>query len=101
MAEDEQMGEAQGPREPMREEGTFQKEVFETLKMETINYGTNNFIEIARKKTSTGNVFLSISKGWYPRGSTEKRYTRKSVGFPNESELVGKFLSALNTVIKE
>ena len=86
-------GEAQGPR--------FQKEVFEVLKMETINYGTNNFIEIARKKTSTGNVFISISKGWYPRGSTEKRYTRKSVGFPNESELVGRFLGALNTVIKE
>lgn len=99
MAEDEQIGGAQAPA--AQSEPAFQKEVFETLKMETINYGTNNFIEIARKKTSTGNVFLSISKGWYPRGTTEKRYTRKSVGFPNEPELVNKVLSALNTVISE
>jgi len=96
MAEEAPMaGQGQGgfvPRQP--------RENYETIKMETINYGTNNFLEIAKKKAPNGNLFISLSKGWYPAGSTEKRY-KAGIGFPMEKELVDRFTGALNTVLQE
>ena len=41
---------------------------FETLRAEKINFGRNNFIEIARKKAIADNgtnEFISISRGYY------------------------------------
>jgi hypothetical protein len=94
MAEEEQLqsAPAAAPR-PKREE-------YETVKLETVNYGTNNFIEIAKKKAPNGNLFISVSKGWYPAGSSEKRY-KAGIGFPMETELVNKVLGAFDTVLKE
>lgn len=76
------------------------REEYETLKVETVNYGTNNFIEVSKKKAPNGNLFISVSKGWYPAGSTEKRY-RAGVGFPNEKELIDRIMSAFNAVLQE
>lgn len=76
------------------------REQYETIKLETVNYGTNNFIELSKKKAPNGNVFISLSKGWYPASSTEKRY-KGGIGFPFEKELVDKILAALNTVLEE
>ena len=56
---------------------------FETIKAEEIKFGTNNFLEIARKKAISEdgeNIFISISRGFFtPEG--EKRY-RKSFTVP-------------------
>ncbi len=53
---------------------------FETIKVEEIKFGNNNFVEIARKKaiTSEGeNEFVSISRGFFtPEG--EKRFKKGS-----------------------
>jgi len=58
---------------------------FETIKAEEIKFGTNNFLEIARKKAISEdgeNIFISISRGFFtPEG--EKRY-RKSFTVPME-----------------
>lgn len=56
---------------------------FETIKAEEIKFGTNNFLEIARKKAISEdgeNIFISLSRGFFtPDG--EKRY-RKSFTVP-------------------
>jgi len=76
------------------------REEYETIKMETVDYGTNNFIEIAKKKAPNGNLFISISKGWYPANTHEKRY-KAGIGFPMEGELVGKIMASFDAVLKE
>jgi len=103
MAEEEQPTQGGQGFGQEAQSGRFQRaprEQFETIKIETINYGTNNFIEIAKKKASNGNLFISISKGWYPANSTEKRY-KAGIGFPMEKDIIDRFTSALNTVLQE
>ncbi|MBI5347023.1 MAG: hypothetical protein HZB66_00235 [Candidatus Aenigmarchaeota archaeon] len=66
---------------------------FETLKAKEIEFGNNNFIEVARKKAKTEegeNTFISLSRGFKtPTG--EKRY-KKSFTIPLDSSVV-KFVS--------
>ncbi|HIE41278.1 MAG TPA: hypothetical protein EYP80_01295 [Candidatus Aenigmarchaeota archaeon] len=61
---------------------------FVTIKSEEINFGKNNFIEIARKvaKSDDGeNEFIQIARGFFaPDGS--KRY-KKTIAIPNNDEL--------------
>jgi hypothetical protein len=61
---------------------------FQTIKEEAIEFGNNNFIEVARKKAITEdgeNVFISLSRGFKtPEG--EKRY-KKSFTIPDEEEV--------------
>src|SRR2546430_1475525 len=48
---------------------------FETIKSEKVNFGRNNFLEVARKraKTSDGtNEFISVSRGYYLPDKTER-----------------------------
>jgi hypothetical protein len=58
---------------------------YETLKAEEVDFGTNNFIEIARKKAISDkgeNEFISVSRGFkFPDGT--KRYV-KSFTIPEE-----------------
>ena len=60
---------------------------FEVLSAEEIKFGSNNFIEVARKKAITNDgekEFLSISRGFYgPDGS--KKW-KSSVTLPDEKE---------------
>ncbi|MFO7872150.1 MAG: hypothetical protein R6U26_00735 [Candidatus Undinarchaeales archaeon] len=62
---------------------------FETLKAEIVDFGNNNFIEVARKKaiTSDGsNEFLAVSRGFYaPDGS--KRF-KKSFTIPDDDKVI-------------
>ena len=67
---------------------------FETLKSEEIKFGTNNFLEIAKKvaKSEDGdNEFLQIARGFFtPDG--EKRY-KKSIAIPADNEELKEFIA--------
>lgn len=67
---------------------------FETLKSEEIKFGTNNFLEIAKKvaKSEDGdNEFLQIARGFFaPDGS--KRY-KKSIAIPADNEELKEFIA--------
>lgn len=61
---------------------------FETIASEKVNFGRNNFLEIARKRAKTDdgeNEFISVSRGYYlPDGS--ERF-KKSLTIPDEEEI--------------
>ena len=66
---------------------------FETLRAEKINFGRNNFIEIARKKAIADNgtnEFISISRGYYLPDESER--FKKSLTVPDE-ENIKKFIA--------
>ncbi len=66
---------------------------FETIRAEKINFGRNNFIEIARKKAIADNgtnEFISISRGYYLPDESER--FKKSLTVPDEEE-VKKFIA--------
>lgn len=67
---------------------------FETLKSEEMKFGTNNFIEIAKKvaKGEDGeNEFLQIARGFFaPDGS--KRY-KKSIAIPSDNSELKEFIA--------
>ncbi|TLZ75715.1 MAG: hypothetical protein E6K14_00435 [Methanobacteriota archaeon] len=61
---------------------------FETIKSEKVNFGRNNFLEIARKraKTSEGtNEFISVSRGYYLPDKTER--FKRSLTIPDDPEV--------------
>jgi len=54
---------------------------FETLFMQEKKYGRNSFVEVAKKRSGEGFVFISISKGWYTNDG-QKRYKKNfSIAF--------------------
>ncbi len=61
---------------------------FETVASEKVNFGRNNFLEIARKRAKTDdgeNEFISVSRGYYlPDGS--ERF-KKSLTIPDDEEI--------------
>lgn len=62
---------------------------FETIKSEEIKFGTNNFLEVARKKAVTDegeNTFISISRGFFTQ-TGERRY-RKSFTVPLDNAVI-------------
>lgn len=67
---------------------------FETLKSEEMKFGTNNFLEIAKKvaKSEDGeNEFLQIARGYIaPDGS--KRY-KKSIAIPADNDELKEFIA--------
>ncbi len=61
---------------------------FETIKSEKVNFGRNNFLEVARKraKTSDGtNEFISVSRGYYLPDKTER--FKRSLTIPDDPEI--------------
>lgn len=70
---------------------------YETIAIETLDYGKNKFLEISKKKAMPDeNVFLNISKGYYtPDG--EKRYQR-GIGFPDDAEFVSQLVEKIHSV---
>jgi len=61
---------------------------FETIKSEKVNFGRNNFLEVARKraKTSDGtNEFISVSRG-YDLPDKSERFKR-SLTIPDDPEI--------------
>jgi hypothetical protein len=61
---------------------------FETLNAERVNFGRNNFLEVARKKAVTDdgvNEFISVSRGYFlPDGSAR---FKKSLTIPDDVEI--------------
>ena len=54
---------------------------FETLFMQEKKYGRNSFIEVSKKRSGEGFVFMSLSKGWYTKEG-QKRYKKNfSISF--------------------
>ena len=61
---------------------------FETIKSEKMNFGRNNFLEVARKraKTSDGtNEFISVSRGYYLPDKSER--FKRSLTIPDDPEI--------------
>lgn len=74
---------------------------FETIKANEKKFGTNNFIEIARKKAKTEqgeNEFISISRGFFAKNES-KRYT-KSIAVPVDREMVEFIKKSLDEIIE-
>jgi len=60
---------------------------FETIKAQEVKFGSNNFIEIARKKAVTEfgeREFLSISRGFYLQDGSKA--WRSSISLPDEKD---------------
>jgi len=74
---------------------------FETLETKEVKFGTNKFLEVARKRAKTPegeNNFISISKGFVlPTG--QKRF-KNALGFEAKKEVVQGLIEAL-TAIKD
>ncbi|MFQ6010399.1 MAG: hypothetical protein ACE5J7_04755 [Candidatus Aenigmatarchaeota archaeon] len=76
-----------------------EKVEFQTIKAEETKFGTNNFIEVARKKAISErgeNEFISVSRGFFAPDGT-KRFT-KSIAIPVE---VVDFVAEKLKVVKE
>ena len=60
---------------------------FETLKAEEVNFGKNNFIEVARKKAISEALqkeFVAVSRGFYLSDGTKK--WKSSITLPDEED---------------
>jgi hypothetical protein len=58
---------------------------FVTIKAEKINFGRNNFLEVARKKATTAegsNEFISVSRGYYLPDKSER--FKRSLTIPDD-----------------
>ncbi len=61
---------------------------FETIRAEKINFGRNNFLEVARKRATTPdgtNEFISLSRGYYLPDKTER--FKRSLTIPDDPEI--------------
>lgn len=70
---------------------------FEVLASKRIDFGSKNFIEIARKRAHIEdgeiNEFISVSRGYY-RGEEKPRY-RTSLTIPDEDEIKDFIIKAI------
>jgi hypothetical protein len=61
---------------------------FVTIRAEKINFGRNNFLEVARKRATTAegtNEFISVSRGYYLPDKTER--FKRSLTIPDEAAI--------------
>ena len=61
---------------------------FETVRAEKINFGRNNFLEVARKRAKTAdgtNEFISVSRGYYLPDKSER--FKRSLTIPDDPEI--------------
>ena len=61
---------------------------FETIRAEKINFGRNNFLEVARKRAKTAegtNEFISVSRGYYLPDKSER--FKRSLTIPDDPEI--------------
>ena len=72
---------------------------FKTIKAEDVKFGSNNFIEVARKKALSeqgDREFVSISRGYYLQDGTKA--WKSSVTLPDEKEKIEKIAKLLKSV---
>ena len=61
---------------------------FVTIHAEKINFGRNNFLEVARKRATTAegsNEFISVSRGYYLPDKSER--FKRSLTIPDDPEI--------------
>ena len=61
---------------------------FETIRAEKVNFGRNNFLEVARKRATTSDgakEFISVSRGYYLPDKTER--FKRSLTIPDDPEI--------------
>ena len=61
---------------------------FETIKAKKVNFGRNNFLEVARKRANTSDgssEFISVSRGYYLPDKTER--FKRSLTIPDDPEI--------------
>jgi hypothetical protein len=61
---------------------------FETIKSEKVNFGKNNFLEVARKKAITDegeNEFISVSRGYFLDDGSER--FKRSLTIPDDMNI--------------
>ncbi|MCK5559770.1 MAG: hypothetical protein KAJ51_04230 [Thermoplasmata archaeon] len=61
---------------------------FETIKSEKVNFGKNNFLEVARKKAITEegeNEFISVSRGYFLDDGSER--FKRSLTIPDDEDI--------------
>lgn len=73
---------------------------FETLKAEKIQFGKNNFIEVARKKATTSdgkvNEFITVSRGFVRQDGSE-RY-KSAITIPDDLEIRNQIAEKIKTL---
>ena len=63
---------------------------FETIRAEKVNFGRNNFLEVARKRATTSegtSEFISVSRGYYLPDKSER--FKRSLTIPDDPEVRG------------
>ena len=61
---------------------------FETIRSEKVNFGRNNFLEVARKRATTPEgtkEFISVSRGYYLPDKTER--FKRSLTIPDDPDV--------------
>jgi len=61
---------------------------FDTIRAEKVNFGRNNFLEVARKRATTSEStkeFISVSRGYYLSDKTER--FKRSLTIPDDPEV--------------
>ena len=61
---------------------------FETIRAEKVNFGRNNFLEVARKRATTPEgtkEFISVSRSYYLPDKTER--FKRSLTIPDDPEV--------------
>lgn len=70
-------------------EASRSKIEFTTIKAEKVEFGRNNFIEIARKRARTQdgveNEFISLTRGYYLADKKER--FKRSISIPDEPDV--------------
>ena len=72
---------------------------FEVIHSEEVKIGSNNFIEVARKKAVSEDgerEFLSISRGFYLFDGTKK--WRSSISIPDDDEIRKQLAELIKTI---
>jgi len=83
----------------MAQNDSRRKVDFITVSAEKIEFGRNNFIEVARKKAITDegeSEFISISRGYYLPDGTER--FKKSLTIPDEAEIKEFVMSRIGSI---
>lgn len=86
-------------RKEMNEKNNDSK--FDTLVSKCIDFGKNNFVEIARKRVSGEDEerdFISLTRGYYANGDAEKKRYTKCLALPDDADIVCAVADTLKAV---
>ena len=82
-----------------RKERRDEKPEFETIKAEKVDFGRNNFLEVARKRAITPegtNEFISVSRGYYLPDKSER--FKRSLTIPDDQKVRERIADLIKTL---